>query len=50
MIEYKVVNVMLNSEAKCNLINKVFARKLALLFLDDAHVNVVSINKLSIKI
>ena len=50
VVEYKVVNATLNSEAKYNLISKVFARKLALLSFDDAHINVVSIDKLSIKI
>ena len=50
IIEYEIVNTTLDSEAKCNLINKVFARKLALLFLDDTYVNVVSIDKLLVKI
>ena len=49
VIEYKIVNVTLNCEAKCNLISKSFARKLTLLSLDDAHVNVVFIDKSSIK-
>ena len=48
--KYEIVNITLNSEIECNLINKVFARKLALLSFDDAHINVVSINKLLIKI
>ena len=50
VIEYKVVNTTLDNEIECNLINKVFARKLALLSFNDAHINVVSIDKLLIKI
>ena len=49
VIEYEIVNVTLNCEVECNLISKSFARKLALLFLDDAYVNVVSIDKSSMK-
>ena len=49
VIEYEIVNVTLNCEVECNLISKSFARKLALFFLDDAHVNVVFIDKSSIE-
>ena len=50
IIEYKVVNITLNNKTKYNLINKVFAKKLALLSFNDTHINIVFINKLSIKI
>ena len=43
IIEYKIVNTTLNNKVKYNLISKVFAKKLV--FFDDAHINVVSINK-----
>ena len=49
VIEYEIVNVTLNCEVECNLINKSFAKKLTFLFLDDAHVNVVFIDKSSMK-
>ena len=49
MIEYEIVNVTLNCEIECNLINKNFAKKLKFLSLDDAHVNVVFIDKSSMK-
>ena len=32
IVEYKIVNITLNSEVKCNLINKIFAKKLVFFF------------------
>ena len=50
VIEYKIVNITLNSEIEYNLINKVFAKKLAFFSFNDTYINVVFINKLLIKI